>query len=72
MAQTKFGMQVEETAESLGYRVLPEVAGRVPRRSYKAGRRRLTFRVALRAGVAEGSYLAARDPNTTSQMARDL
>ncbi|MER5359694.1 hypothetical protein [Streptomyces sp. NPDC002785] len=39
-----------------GTRVLPKVEGRIRRRSYKAGWRRLSFRLALGAGVAEAGY----------------
>ncbi|WP_326594089.1 hypothetical protein [Streptomyces sp. NBC_01294] len=55
-----------------GTRVLPKVEGRVPRRSYKPGWRRLTFRLALGAGAVESTYLLGRDPKATMQTAQDL
>ncbi|MFF9901530.1 helicase HerA domain-containing protein [Streptomyces longispororuber] len=55
-----------------GTRILPKVEGRVPRRSYQAGWRRLSFRLALGAGVAESGYLAGRDPNATVENAQEL
>lgn len=48
-------------------RVLPKVVGRVPLRSYRAGRQRLSFRLVLGAGVAESSYLLSRDPEATTR-----
>ena len=50
-----------------GTRVPPKVEGRVPRRSYKAGWRRLSFRLVLGAGVAETGYLSTRDLDATVQ-----
>ncbi|WP_030989948.1 hypothetical protein [Streptomyces sp. NRRL WC-3744] len=50
-----------------GTRVLPKVEGKVRRRSYKPGRRRLSFRIALGAGVCEISYLATQDLDATVQ-----
>lgn len=44
-----------------GTRVLPKVEGKVPRRSYKPGWRRLSFRLALGAGVWKTGYLATQD-----------
>ncbi|WEH43354.1 hypothetical protein [Streptomyces sp. AM 2-1-1] len=41
-----------------GTRVLPKVEGKVRRRSYKPGWRRLSFRVVLGTGVAESGYLS--------------
>ncbi|MFD5234613.1 hypothetical protein ACFWJ5_40170 [Streptomyces qaidamensis] len=55
-----------------GTRVLPKVEGRVPRRSHKAGWRRLSFRVALGAGVWETGYLATQDLDATVQTAQEL
>ncbi|GAA0466558.1 pRL2-11 [Streptomyces olivaceiscleroticus] len=55
-----------------GTRVPPKVEGRVPRRSYRAGWQRLAFRLALGAGVSEGSYLLGRDPEATAQTVQDL
>lgn len=55
-----------------GTRVLPKVEGKVRRRSYKPGWRRLSFRVALGAGVAESGYLATRDLNATVQGVQEL
>lgn len=48
-------------------RVLPKVEGRVSRRSYRPGWQRLTFRLALGAGVTESGCLLSRDPETTTQ-----
>ncbi|THC40300.1 hypothetical protein [Streptomyces sp. A1499] len=48
-----------------GTRVLPKVEGKVRRRSYKPRWRRLSFRVALGAGVAESGYLATQDLDAT-------
>ncbi|MFD3469756.1 hypothetical protein ACFWWM_25975 [Streptomyces sp. NPDC058682] len=50
-----------------GTRVLPKVEGRVPRRSYRARWRRLSFHLALGAGVVESGYLAGRDPVATAE-----
>ncbi|MFJ4865997.1 pRL2-11 [Streptomyces sp. NPDC088748] len=55
-----------------GTRVLPKVEGKVRRRSYKPGWRRLSFRVALGAGVAESGYLATRDLDATVQGVQEL
>ncbi|MEU9189441.1 DUF87 domain-containing protein [Streptomyces sp. NPDC048484] len=55
-----------------GTRVLPKVEGKVRRRAYKPGWQRLSFRLALGAGVAETGYLASRDPNATMQTAQEL
>ncbi|MER5781248.1 DUF87 domain-containing protein [Streptomyces mobaraensis] len=55
-----------------GTRVLPKVEGRVRRRSYRAGWQRLSFRLAVGAGVTEGGYLLGRDPEATAQTAHDL
>jgi hypothetical protein len=55
-----------------GTRVLPKVEGRVRRRSYKPGWRRLSFRLALGAGVAETGYLSTRDLDATVQSAQEL
>ncbi|MFI6857984.1 hypothetical protein [Streptomyces sp. NPDC050416] len=55
-----------------GTRVLPKVEGRLPRRSHKAGWRRLSFRVALGAGVWETGYLATQDLEATVQTAQKL
>ncbi|MFD3663949.1 helicase HerA domain-containing protein [Streptomyces sp. NPDC058659] len=52
--------------------VLPKVEGRVPRRSYKPGWRRLSFRVALGAGVWETGYLATQDLEATVQSVQEL
>ncbi|WP_367140610.1 MULTISPECIES: pRL2-11 [Streptomyces] len=52
--------------------VLPKVEGKVRRRSYKPGWRRLSSRVVLGAGVWETGYLAAQDPNATAQTAKQL
>jgi hypothetical protein len=55
-----------------GTRVLPKVEGKVRRRSYKPGWRRLSFRVALGAGVWETGYLATQDLDATVQSAQEL
>src|SRR3954470_8065464 len=55
-----------------GTRVLPKVEGRVPRRSYQAGWRRSSFRLALGAGAAESGYLASRDLDATAQTVQEL
>ncbi|MFG2630018.1 helicase HerA domain-containing protein [Streptomyces sp. NPDC048473] len=55
-----------------GTRVLPKVEGKVRRRSYKPGWRRLSFRVALGAGVAESGYLATQDLDATVQTIQEL
>ncbi|MFJ1550124.1 helicase HerA domain-containing protein [Streptomyces sp. NPDC088246] len=55
-----------------GTRVLPKVEGKVRRRSYKPGWRRLSFRVALGAGVAESGYLATQDLDATMQTFQEL
>ncbi|MEU4506965.1 hypothetical protein [Streptomyces sp. NPDC024089] len=54
-----------------GTRVLPKVEGKVRRRSYKPGWRRLSFRLALGAGVAETGYLSTRDLDATREARRD-
>ncbi|WDV56637.1 hypothetical protein PV963_43170 [Streptomyces coeruleorubidus] len=46
--------------------------GRVRRRSYKPGWRRLSFRVALGSGVAESGYLATRDLDATAQTVQQV
>ncbi|MEU0684058.1 hypothetical protein [Streptomyces albogriseolus] len=55
-----------------GTRVLPKVEGKVRRRSYKPGWRRLSFRVALGAGVGEIGYLATQDLDATVQNTQEL
>ncbi|MEU5902336.1 helicase HerA domain-containing protein [Streptomyces venezuelae] len=55
-----------------GTRVLPKVEGKVRRRSYKPGWRRLSFRLALGAGVAESGYLAAQDLDATVRGVQEL
>lgn len=55
-----------------GTRVLPKVEGRVRRRSYKPGWRRLSFRLALGAGVAESGYLTTRDLDATVRGVQEL
>ncbi|MGI5262293.1 hypothetical protein [Streptomyces angustmyceticus] len=55
-----------------GTRVLPKVEGKVRRRSYKPGWRRLSFRVAPGAGVAESGYLATQDLDATSEALQEL
>ncbi|MFD4977626.1 hypothetical protein [Streptomyces sp. NPDC058424] len=55
-----------------GTRVLPKVEGRVRRRSYKAGWLRLSFRVALGAGVWETGYLVTQDLDAIVQTVQEL
>ncbi|MFD7704717.1 pRL2-11 [Streptomyces caelestis] len=55
-----------------GTRVLPKVEGKVRRRSYKPGWRRLSFRIALGAGVGEIGYLATQDLDATVQNTQQL
>ncbi|MEU3034727.1 hypothetical protein [Streptomyces griseoaurantiacus] len=55
-----------------GTRVLPKVEGKVRRRSYKPGWRRLSFRVALGAGVFEIGYLATQDLDATVHNTQEL
>ncbi|WP_192806921.1 hypothetical protein [Streptomyces arboris] len=55
-----------------GTRVLPKVEGKVRRRSYKPGWRRLSFRLALGDGVAESGYLTTRDLDATRETLREL
>ncbi|WP_124291331.1 DUF87 domain-containing protein, partial [Streptomyces sp. ADI91-18] len=55
-----------------GTRVLPKVEGKVRRRSYKPGWRRLAFRLALGAGVWETGYLATQDLEATRQTVQEL
>lgn len=55
-----------------GTRVLPKVEGKVRRRSYKPGWRRLSFRLALGGGVGESGYLATRDLDATRETLREL
>ncbi|WP_159027646.1 MULTISPECIES: hypothetical protein [unclassified Streptomyces] len=55
-----------------GTRVLPKVEGTVRRRSYKPGWRRLSFRLALGAGVWEIGYLVTQDPHATAQNTQEL
>ncbi|MEV6408646.1 hypothetical protein AB0M58_37870 [Streptomyces bobili] len=55
-----------------GTRVLPKVEGKVRRRSYKPGWRRLSFRVALGAGVVESGYMATRDLDATVRGVQEL
>ncbi|WP_424893238.1 pRL2-11 [Streptomyces sp. XH2] len=55
-----------------GTRVLPKVEGKVRRRSYKPGWRRLSFRLALGAGVAEAGYLSTRDLDATREAVQEL
>lgn len=55
-----------------GTRVLPKVEGKVRRRSYKPGWRRLSFRLALGAGVAETGYLSTRDLDATQETLTEL
>ncbi|WDG26854.1 hypothetical protein N7925_00165 [Streptomyces sp. CA-278952] len=50
-----------------GTRVLPKVEGKVRRRSYKPGWRRLSFGFALGGGVAESGYLTTRDLDATRE-----
>ncbi|MEV7296654.1 hypothetical protein AB0N79_34285 [Streptomyces microflavus] len=53
-------------------RVLPKVEGKVRRRSYKPGWRRLSFRLALGGGVAESGYLTTRDLDATRETLTEL
>ncbi|WP_030594070.1 pRL2-11 [Streptomyces anulatus] len=55
-----------------GTRVLPKVEGKVRRRSYKPGWRRLSFRLALGGGVAESGYLTTRDLDATRETLQEL
>ncbi|MFJ3728496.1 pRL2-11 [Streptomyces sp. NPDC090045] len=55
-----------------GTRVLPKVEGRVRRRSYKPGWQRLSFRLALGAGVWETGYLATQDLEATRRGVQEL
>lgn len=55
-----------------GIRVLLKVEGKVRRRSYKPGWRRLSSRVALGAGVREIGYLATQDLDATVQNTQEL
>lgn len=55
-----------------GTRVLPKVEGKVRRRSYKPGWRRLSFRLALGAGVAESGYLTTQDLDATRETLTEL
>ncbi|MFJ4536599.1 hypothetical protein ACIP39_11590 [Streptomyces tibetensis] len=55
-----------------GTRVLPKVEGKVRRRSYKPGWRRLSFRLALGAGVWKTGYLATQDLDATVNNAQEL
>jgi hypothetical protein len=55
-----------------GTRILPKVEGKVRRRSYKPGWRRLSFRLALGAGVWETGYLATQDPDATMRGVQEL
>lgn len=55
-----------------GTRVLPKVEGKVRRRSYKPGWRRLFFRLALGGGAAESGYLTTRDLDATRETLREL
>ncbi|MCX5434814.1 pRL2-11 (plasmid) [Streptomyces sp. NBC_00257] len=55
-----------------GTRVLPKVEGKVRRRAYKPGWRRLSFRVALGAGVWETGYLATQDLDATVRGVQEL
>ncbi|MFG2768666.1 hypothetical protein [Streptomyces rubiginosohelvolus] len=55
-----------------GTRVLPKVEGKVRRRSYKPGWRRLSFRLALGGGVAESGYLTTRDLDATRETLTEL
>lgn len=55
-----------------GTRVLPKVEGKVRRRSYKPGWRRLSFRLALGGGLAESGYLTTRDLDATRETLREL
>ncbi|MBB5939055.1 hypothetical protein FHS42_006147 [Streptomyces zagrosensis] len=49
-----------------------EGGGKVRRRSYKPGWRRLSFRLPLGAGVAETGYLSTRDLDATVQTVQEL
>ncbi|WP_103509013.1 pRL2-11 [Streptomyces sp. SM13] len=55
-----------------GTRVLPKVEGKVRRRSYKPGWRRLSFRLTLCGGLAESGYLTTRDLDATRETLREL
>lgn len=55
-----------------GTRVLPKAEGKVRRRSYKPGWRRLSFRLALGAGVCEIGYLATQDLDATVHNTQEL
>ncbi|WP_058043935.1 hypothetical protein [Streptomyces roseifaciens] len=55
-----------------GTRVLPKVEGRVRRRSYRAGWQRLSFHLALGAGVTEDGYLLSRGPEATARTVQGL
>ncbi|MBM7054099.1 pRL2-11 [Streptomyces durocortorensis] len=55
-----------------GTRVLPTVEGKVRRRSYKPGWRRLSFRLTLCGGLAESGYLTTRDLDATRETLREL
>ncbi|WP_331751554.1 pRL2-11 (plasmid) [Streptomyces globisporus] len=55
-----------------GTRVLRKVEGKVRRRSYKPGWRRLSFRLALGGGVAESGYLTTRDLGATRETLTEL
>ncbi|MFJ1789669.1 pRL2-11 [Streptomyces anulatus] len=55
-----------------GTRALPKVEGKVRRRSYKPGWRRLSFRLALGGGVAESGYLTTRDLDATRETLQEL
>ncbi|MEU5972022.1 pRL2-11 [Streptomyces globisporus] len=55
-----------------GTRVLPKVEGKVRRRSYKPGWRRLSFRLALAGGLAESGYLTTRDLDATRETLTEL
>jgi hypothetical protein len=55
-----------------GNRVLPKAEGPVRRRSYKAGWRRLSFRLAPGAGMVETGYLPTRDLDATVQTVQEL
>jgi hypothetical protein len=48
------------------------VEGKVRRRSYKPGWRRLSFRLALGGGVAESGYLTTRDLDATRETLTEL
>ncbi|QHA02033.1 hypothetical protein GQF42_00390 [Streptomyces broussonetiae] len=53
-------------------RVLPKVEGRVPRRSYKPGWRRIAARLSWLGAATEGAYLIGRHPDTTVYKAQGL